>query len=270
MKLKLGLLLYLPPPNVGYAQVFFDHLQRYKRANELILYSEHPWPGAIMLKGNPESFRNTRTREGAPSKFAIANATFVAGLRIAWLNHYTHVILIEPDVRFARHYWDQEIFNEYFDLGFPAIAAGTLVCFNMCNYSPLAAARWADLVKSNPRRNFPIVSYGWLGGGVKGQSIVFPNGALAVYDVAWMHKLFGLDSVNYHEVAQDTAWDQLIGLRIWDIFKDDSYLVVGHLNCIFSGYGNVVTEPEQRRALLTSGEICAMHQEKENWVPEKL
>lgn len=267
--MKLGCLLYLPPPNVGFATVFFEHLQRYKRATELILYSEHHWPGAIRLKANPEAFRSVRTREGAPSKFAIANATFVAGLRIAWLNGFTHVLVLEPDVRVGRHYWDQEIFEEYFDLGFPCIAAGTLACFNMCNHSPLAAARWAELVKRNKRRNFPIASYGWLGGGVKGPSCVFPNGALAVYDLAWMHKLFGLDSVNYHEVAQDTAWDQLIGLKIWDIFKEDSYLVVGHLQSIFSGYGEIVTTEQMRQELLTSGDCCAIHQVKSAWVPER-
>jgi hypothetical protein len=88
--------------------------------------------------------------------------------------------------------------------------------------------------------------------------------------MAWMHKLFGLDSVNYHEVAQDTAWDQLIGLRIWDIFKEDSYLVVGHLQKEYSGYGDVVTTEQMRQELLTSGEICCCHQIKSPWVPETL
>lgn len=270
MKLQLGILLYLPPPRVGCVSAFVEHIQAYKRATDLLVYSEHAWPipGIIMLKGNPEQFRYVKDSRGVPSNFACANVVFFAGLKIAKLHGYSHIMVIEPDVRVGKDHWDRDIWDEYFDLGFPCVAAGTLVTHNPCNHSPLATARWAELVKRNQRKNFPIATYGWVGSAMRADSMVFPNGALSVYDMTWMERFFGdLTNINYGDVAAQTAWDFYVGQKIWSVFKEDSYLVTGHLTRTFSGYADIITTEEMRRNLLLSGEVVAVHQIKSNWVP---
>jgi len=264
--MKLGLLLYLPPPRVPHTQVFWDHFLSLKTRTELILYSEHPWPGSRRLKADPEQFKGARFPNGELNKFALPNATFFTGLRIAMLEGFSHVLVVEPDCRFARDFWDVEIWDEYFGLGFPAIAAGTLATYNPCNFSPAAARKWESLVQRNLRKNFPIATYGWVGAGVKAPSYVFPNGALAVYDVEWMKRFFDLHQTMQFATSV-TAWDMAIGIKVWEQFAEESYDVLGHLNCIYSGYGDIVSTEDERRALLTARKVCAVHQIKSDWVP---
>lgn len=266
MSLRLGLLLYLPPAKVPNTQLFYDHFCKVKRGTEVILYSEAPWPDAKRLRGDPEQFRSARFPDGSPNKFAIPNATFFTGIRIAMLEGYSHVIVVEPDCRFGCDYWDLQIWEEYFNLGFPCIAAGTLACYNPCNYSPAATRKWEALIERNARKNFPIATYGFMGGGQKGGTSVFPNGALAVYDIEWMTRFYDLHNTMLWS-TQVTAWDFSFGHKLWERFGPDAYDMVGHLNCIYSGFGELVSTELERQALLMSGKIVAGHQYKSAWVP---
>ena len=266
--MKPALLLYIPPPKVPNTQVFLDHFTKVKVGTPVIWYSEHDWklPNLRMMKADPERWRNATTPDGQPNKFAIPNVTFFTGLRIAMLEGFSHVLVVEPDCRFGRDYWDLEILEEFANLGTPCIAAGSLATYNPCNWSPLATKKWEALIARNQRKNFPVTTYGWKGAGQKGGTMVFPNGALAVYDMTWMKRLFPLDNTVQLATSQ-TAWDFAIGQRIWDVFAEQSYDVVGLLNCIYSGYGDLVSTEQQRQQLLMEGKICAVHQVKSAWVP---
>lgn len=266
MNIKRGILCYVPGPKVKNSTLFLEHINRFKRETDLIFCSEHPYPGAIQFRGDPEQFRHARYPSGEKNPFGIANAVFFTALKIAWLNEYTHVIVLEPDVRVGVDYWDVAIWEEYFKLGHPAIAAGTLACYNPCNHSPEATRRWEKLVSRNTGRNFPIATYGFVGAGKLGSSFVFPNGALAVYDVRWLARFYDLRNQGSF-MTQVTAWDMSIGIKIWEVFGVDSFSVVGHLNCIYSGFGDIISTEESRRALLNSGKVVAIHQVKSEWVP---
>jgi len=265
MSIKLATLAYAPPPSFGCARVFMENLQKFPSRYDLLIYSEHDWPGAIKIK-SPEILKGAKFADGKPNKFAIPNATFFTGLRIAASKGYTHMLFLESDCRVGQKHYDEVIFDEFFSMGRPLIAAGTLACFNPCAAGGESARRWARLVARNIKRNVPVATYGWLPALVKGPSCVFPNGALAVYDVTWCQRFWDLGNT-IQLSALTTAYDMALGTEIWKRFEEDSYEVVGWLDSVGSFYGDVLTSALERREMLLSGKIVAGHQHKDDWQP---
>lgn len=268
--MKLAIIGYVPPPHVGNPATFLANVNKFKRSTDLVLYSDHDWPDVMKLRHSPEFMRNARFPDGQTvNKFAVQNTIFFTGLRIALLKGYTHYITLEDDVRVGRDDWDSLIWEEYFGFGRPLIASGTLVCYNPCNWSRLAVDRWQDLLKKNLRRNFPIATYGYTGAGQVSSSCLFPNGALAVYDVRWLCKLYNLhEGSQIPEMVRSLqAWDMDIGFQVWKEFEESSYDFMAHSDEVFSGYGNIVTTEDERKKMLTDHKVVAVHQIKTNWAP---
>lgn len=262
--MKLASLTYLPPPAFAGAGHYIRNLAKFKTRHPIVCFSEHDYGhDVIKIRASPEVSKGSSFPDGNFNPFAINNTCFFTGLRVARSQDITHLIYLEADCRVGCDYWDEQIFEEYFGAGRPLVGGGSLSTYNPANYSALAARRWAELVGQNVRRNVPIATYGWLGAGKKGPTFVFPNGALSVVDMAWMERLFNLDDAL--GIARSvTAWDMEIGRRLWDIFKEDVFDVLGHLDCIYSGYGDVLTSQEERLDMLKRGDVCAVHQIKGN------
>ncbi len=241
------------------------NLRKFKSRYPIVLFANHPWPDTLRV-GDPEILKGSRFPDGKPNPFGVNNAVFLTAMRVAQANGYTHVVYLESDIRVGQDYWDEKIFEEFFGLGRPCIAAGSLCCYNPVNFSPEAARRWHRLVAGNTKRNVPCATYGWMRADQKGPSCVFPNGALGVYDIAWMGKLFDLEHT-LDIAAITTAWDMRTGILLWQMFEEDAYEVLGQLNCIYSGYSDIVTTPEERRQMLRDGKIVAYHQEKTDYQP---
>jgi hypothetical protein len=53
-----------------------------------------------------------------------------------------------------------------------------------------------------------------------------------------------------------------IGGRLWKVFAEDTFDFLGHLDTIYSGYGDILTTEEERMNLLRSGKVVAVHQIK--------
>lgn len=281
--MKLCLTGYIPPPTFPGATAFFENIRSFKTSYDLLLFSDHDWPDTIRLKASPEA--NYRVLRGGqlllekPYKFAINNVLWFTALKIAWTKGYSHTLYLEADCRVGRDHWDAKVFDEYFDLGRPLICGGTVACYNSANWSPKAHQRWEKLVVENAMRwqkkpyaecikNVPIASYGWKGASDKSPACVFPNGALSILSLAWAHELFDLTQPAYALTgASKEPFDMRLGRLIWDKFEEDSYEVVGHLTCIYSGYGELVTTIEDRKQMLLAGKICAVHQIKGDWSP---
>lgn len=264
--MKLCACGYVAPPQIGHPEVFLANINKFKRKTDLILYSDHPYPDTFRLKGSPEQYKTMSFPDGRPNKFCVQNGAFFTGVRLAHQRGYTHMITLEDDVRVGCDDWDAKIWEEYFALGHPVIAAGTLATYNPCNWSTDASQRWANLLRKNTRKNFPVATYGWLGAGIHGKSAVFPNGALAVYDLNWLAKLFDLANTAQTAGAHD-AWDFAIGFKIWDLFEEQSYEMVGHLDTVGSWYRDLVTDEAQRKKLLLDGDVVAAHHFKSDWAP---
>lgn len=262
--MKTASIAYVPPPAFGCAQEFWDNLQSNPAKGELILFSDHDWPGVVKLPTPLEQWKNASYPSGQDAgkrnPFAINNLLYLTAIRIARERGISHMFYLESDCRVAPG-WDARVWEEYFSLGRPTIAAGTLATYNPCNFSAEAARRWARLVARNIRRNVPIATYGWLPAAQVSPSCVFPNGALAVYDLAWMQQLWNLDESVLTAVS-NSAFDMVLGTLVWQRFAEDSYEVFGYLESVFSGYGDILTTEAERLAMLRDGRVCGVHQVK--------
>jgi hypothetical protein len=263
--MKLCNLAYLPPPRLTGAATFVDNLNACPSKYPLVSYSEHDWPGVFKLKGDPEDVKkNAVFPDGRRNPYAINNVLWLTGLRIARERGFTHALYLEHDCRVGVKHWDERVYEEFFSIGRPLIAGGNLGTYNPCNAGPEAARRWADLVSKNTRKNVPIPTYGWLRADAQAPSCVFPNGALAIYDIAWMSQLFENLENTLNVGSMTSAFDMVLGVRVWDNFQEDSYEVFGHLNSVFSGYGDVLSTEAERLSWLREGKYVGVHQVKSN------
>jgi hypothetical protein len=186
-------------------------------------------------------------------------------MRIAIKQGASHVLLVEDDVRVRGKGWDEKIFAEFFNNPNPILIGGSVVVYNPSNSNLAALRRWEELIKSNTRRNFPIPTYGTKGAADGSGTAVFVNGAGGVYSIDAIKMLFPnlmTPGATFDLAVNDCAWDFSIGFRIWEKFKEHAYDLVGMINCIFSGYGDVLTSELDRLQMLRSGDVCLVHQVK--------
>jgi len=263
---------YLPPKGSFCVDAFAQNLKDYPPKHELILYSDDDWGDQVTrLKGSPEFLKGatfeTGPQAGKPNPFAVHNVLFLAGLKMCRERGITHAIYLEQDCRVGVKGWDDVIFEEFFSLGRPCIVAGTVSVYNTSNNGLETARRFQKLMAEVPKHGVPMASYGWgVGAATPILPSYFPNGALAVYDVAWLCSMFDVEQQG-GMAANNTAFDLAVGNKLWNLFELDAVEVIGSLSSVFSGFGDVLTTPEQRRELLTSGRVVAYHQEKTSYIP---
>lgn len=278
MAIKLASLLYLSAPGHpklgGCATACWENLRTNPPKHDLKVYSEFDWgDGCIKLKGNPEALIAGGAPQGIDPRVWLPHAIFLAGMRIAREDGYTHVLFLESDCRVGCRHFDEAVFEEFFTLGRPCIAGGTLVTYNPCNFNHLAHQRWAKLIGRNPRKNFPSATYepprtyGWKGSADRFPSCVYPNGAPAVYSMNWIGRFFDLNDGYASRCAANGAFDVEFGRQTWKQFAEDSYEVLGFLDSVYGGYGDVLTTEADRQRMLTSGEVAIVHQIKSAWQP---
>lgn len=268
---------YIPPRTVQGAIAFYENLQKFPPAGELITFSDSEWPGALRLKvsidifakGNVNSAFAEGEHAGKHNPHSRHNALWLTGIKMALDRGATHMLYLEHDCRVGRQGWDGVIFDEYFSLPHPTIVAGTLSVYNPSNFGVEAAKRAREVIAKQPRHGVPVGVYGWLGAAAQQDphpACVFPNGALAVYDLLWMSRMWELSEVIY-SARQNGPYDMATGQHLWKKFEADTYDLIGYLSSVYSGYGDALTTPEFRRQLLLDGKVVAMHQEKTDWQP---
>lgn len=291
MKLKLGSIGYVPPPNhpkLGKcAQSFVLNMEKFKPTYSQLLYSDYIEYGFKPI-ANPEGIGG----QDRNPKWAVNNAIFISGIRLAVIAGFTHIIYLEADCRVGTPGWDAVIFDEYFRLPFPAVAAGSLVSHGCVNGGQEFFRRFSDMIAMNRRDKsqhlipiygvpcppekqgqFPsspspnIIPPGDARTSFK--PAVYPNGALGVYDVAWLAELFGIqrdgkfkDGYSTMDVVLGVAWDHLIGMKLYDRFGVDLFDVVAHMDSVYSGFGDRLDTEADRLKLLTDKRAVAVHQVK--------
>lgn len=271
--IKTASFAYAPPKGKFCSDAFMQNLNDFPPAGEIILYSDDDWgKDVIRLRNSPEIFKDARfadgPQRGKPNPFAMHNAVFLAGLKMCKERGVTHALYLEQDCRVGRKGWDEAIFEEYFNIGRPVIVAGTISVYNPSNSGTDGLNRFYRHFGKAPAHGVPTAIYGYLSANTQGPTCLFPNGALCVYDVAWVTSMFNVEDQG-GMATQNTAFDMAIGGSIWNAFSEDAYEVIGSLGTVLSAYGNVLTSDDMRKELLTSGKICAVHQIKNEWIPEK-
>jgi hypothetical protein len=266
--MKLGIIGYCPPKRIYPTDSFIKNMRDFPTKNELVLFSdEYEGDGIIKLNGSVE------VAKVATNKMSVNNLIFFIGLRIAASKGFNHILLVENDCRVNKAGWDEDIFNEFFRKNPNAICGGSVCIFNPCSFNQKAAQKFEKfLIDCHKEKPVPLSITGSSNLGEQRDSCVFPNGALAIYNMEWLLKAFPeitKGPSEYIELARKAVtWDFEIGKRLWNEYKENAYDQVVHLGCIYSGYMNVMTTEDERKQLLESGRIVAVHQIKSDWTPE--
>lgn len=281
MKLNPAAFVYLPPLRVPGAHTFMENLRKFPPAGDLVCFSDHDhdWPGLLKMRAPLESLKDAQFDEGTGSPhagkvnpFAMHNGAFLVACKMAREQGRTHMLYLEADCRLGQAGWDQVIWDEFFNLGRVCIVAGTLSLYNGYSSGRENALRARELLSLKTRHNIPVPSYGWTwergGFGAKDAAppCVFPNGALAVYDLHWMTQLWNLDNLS-HSARNNGPFDMAIGHKLVEMFGTQAFDVVGYLHSVYSGFGDVMTTHEERQKLLLDKKVVGIHQVKGDWAP---
>lgn len=267
--MKLGVIVYLPPPTIGYPLAFLKNLKNFPPANELIVYSDHDysaeWPGAVRLGASPEVAKTST------NAMAVNNLVFYVGLRIAIQQKgWTHVMILEPDCRVNCAGFDEILFQEILAKNRYAIAAGSVAIFNPCSFNRAASERFERFVcETRGARPVPLSITGSSNLAEHRDSCIFPNGAFAVYRLDWLLKTYpqiaGATDEYINLSKTKVTWDYQVGIDIWKEFKEQAYDKIVSLDKIYSGYKNVMSSEEERQQWLTEEKIIGVHQIKSEW-----
>ncbi|HEU4340033.1 MAG TPA: hypothetical protein VFU31_00535 [Candidatus Binatia bacterium] len=259
------ILAYVPPPNVQGAEQFLANVRRYKTKYPLVLFSDHHKYGDDVkpLKKSPEIAKGAKYPNGLDNKWALNNLVFLTGLRVLG-DSCTHFLYLEADCRVNGDFWDGIVFDEFQLRNPDAIASGTLATYNVHNRNMAFSRCWQTFIAENGKSQFPITGYGGNGAAETQEPAVFPNGALAIYELAWLRKTFGTENM-VAKAAEITAFDYAIGRQLVRDYGNDVFRKVLHLNSVYSSYGDVQTSEGERQDLLTSKAVVAVHQIKSVW-----
>jgi hypothetical protein len=287
---KCAIVGYVPPPSFRGANAFIKNIMKFHPVNDLVLFSDHHDYGFTRIF-NPEKVVGIEKNP----RCGISNAVFITGLRLAVKKGYTHMLYLEADCRVGVKNWDEIMFEEYFSFTFPKVAAGSLVAHSCTNGGFEFYKRFTAFLHSHSKSKHVIPLYGIpvMAGVAMGEfskdipqvvlpgdarlrykPSVYPNGALGIYDVNWLCELFGIkpdgdfkEGVDMVQHVQNSAWDHMIGAHLYDRFGDQVFDMVGHLDSVFSSYGDTVTTEAQRLQMLRDGDCTAIHQVKSEALP---
>lgn len=289
MSHRCGVLGYIPrsniPPKICSPMAFVENITRFKMRHPACFYTDgnDTYGLTSVTIPNPEPVCNKDAvlKNGWPNTFVLNNLIFFTGLRIALRKGWSHFIYLEADCRVGCDNWDEQLFDFHFSHPEPLVASGTAVAFNVCSTGPAAHLRWRQWV--NDQKAIPgheglkAPVYGWRGQAplddttpMSEKPTVFVNGALGVYDTVWLAKLFGMDGLppeqtkdNCKELAETNfAWDFSIGYLLWKALGIHMFDVIQNNPKIYSGFGDIMTTPEERLEMLRQGTVVAVHQIK--------
>lgn len=277
--MNIAIIGYLPPKTFGYPEAFLQNIKAFKTRFPLILFTDcDEWvdESPIRIQGNMEAVKG-RAYPGPyskPNKWAVNNLIFFTAVRIAMAHKITHFLYLEIDCRVRGDYWDEVVFGEYFEKPNAYVMGGSMVCYNPCNSGEESHRRYSELVARQTREGQPMIAVWGAGGAAHlGDTAIFVNGALGIYDVEWIKKLFAPDPEDKEAPSIENtvglasavfAWDFEMGLRMWKLFGVDVYDALAHLTTIFSAYEEIYTKEPFRIKLLKEGKVCAVHQVKSN------
>jgi hypothetical protein len=262
-------MVYIPPPNFKHTQVFIDNLLKNPPSGRFIILSEHNYQSIFpkaqhcALSVSPDRLQWLDKNKTS----GISNALFVLLMRIAKQKGLKHVLYLESDCRVGGRGWDQTVLAEFNSIGFPVIAAGTLMAWNVFNGGPEWISQYHDSVLRTRDFPTPVHCYGMFPIGNKPMNpTLFPNGAGAVLNVDWMHELFegftNMFAIGTGEGMEGAAWDWQIGERARKRFGVDVWELFAHLRTVSSCYGDLTMPEDTRLDMLRKQQIFVSHQHK--------
>ena len=261
--MKLGTVVYCPPKNKLNSEAFMRNISQYKASNPLYLISDDAaWNPSRLIK-SPEMI-------GRKPAFAINNFIFLAALELARDVGLTYFLWLESDSRVGCSDFDALIFSEFFERYPNGVAcAGSPVCWDAPNGGKEFAMRIVEEAwRYQQASKLPLSFHGDRHPSDPSGVAYYPNGSCALYETAALLKIFAgfeRDIAGYSRII--TAYDLQIGRNLWNYHGPNAINHVGWLTTLYSGFGDLVVNYEERKAMLLSGRVAAVHQAKDDWTP---
>lgn len=170
-------------------------------------------------------------------------------------------MVIEPDCRVHGEFWDRTLFYEGMTINREFVLAGTPVAFHTQFASPCIRTFVQVYLRDYNRRTGTQVrplAGEWL---KQHEWAFFPNGALAIYRTketiqAWRNRIF-----------LGTPWDMRIGLELARTLGFDYFDRFALLTKELSFNGECYTTRDFQKAQLVNGNVVAIHNIKDTWMP---
>lgn len=259
--MRLSTYAYVPGSNFGHPRIFVENLRRHPAKHPLVTFS-HAWDEADVKIKNPEILKGATDKNGRLIPWAISSVIWWTAVRIAASQGADYMLFLEPDCRVGRAGWDDAAFTEFFlrqeEDSNKYVMGGSVVFYAPFNHSGDYARRFFHWY-THQKMAIPCPVYGGAGPQLQ-RTLMYPNGALGVYDVRWLTENFNLE--NSVGLATEEAWDILVALKAWEIYGPNVFNAVCHLNSIYSGCGDKLNTEGERMSWLRSGRFAAVHQVK--------
>jgi hypothetical protein len=247
---------YVPPSTKSNLNpiAFVENISAWKCKYPVLLYSDHNYDGFNKI-ANPEQVKHPRF------PFAVNNAVFLFGLKLAIDSKADYMLYLESDVRVRGHGWDEIIFDDFFRDGKEPILYGTNVSFNISQGGGEVVKRFIDLnhrfIKATGCP--PAVHGAWPGS--PEHPILFPNGALTIAKVSFLQEVFGgFEKDIGRSALSHAAFDHEIGVKFWRKYGIEMFDHFQFSTKCYSGYGDTLMDYGQRKEKLLSGQMNAIHQ----------
>jgi hypothetical protein len=241
-----------------HSEAYVANLLKFPPKHPLFLISDDAGHNPSRLIKNPELI-------GRRPPHALNNYLWFSALQLAKDVGLDFGIYMESDSRVGRKDWDTYMFEEFFGRYPSGLAcAGTPVAWDICSGGGELAKNvieqaWQYQQLSGLPASFYSSKHPYDNSG----ACYYPNGSLMIFETAAMLKIFDgflIDIAAYSKHL--TAFDMAIGKFLWNYHGPKAIQHVGWLACSYSAFGDAVTTPQQRIAMLTSGSKVAIHQWK--------
>lgn len=263
--MNLGTVLYCPPRGRLFSDEFMANLSSFKTRYPVHIISDDPSRQPSRIIDNPEKIRFGRT-----PTWAINNFLFFKAMQLARDAGLEYWLYIEVDSRVYGDFWDEIIWSDFFDR-YPSgiTCAGSPVVWDVSSGGAHFAKAAINIAyEFSKATGLPGSFYGMKSPHDCGGSSIYPNGSLSVYHTSDLLRIFaGFDQDLIGNSRRLTAFDLELGRRLWHNHGDAAASHVGFLTKSYSGFGDCLVNYNERKKLLLSGKLVAIHQVKDGWVP---
>ncbi len=258
--------LYLPAPEK--ARSFLEHLNFFRRALPLHILSDANTTTAGITKIPKIGPFQAVGLCAASDQYA-----FMAFLRIVLQAKelgLDYFILVESDCRFSSHEWDLRMWEEFSKWPTKALFGGTPVCWHPWANGERDGRSLIDYAYKYQRASGVCMAFEGEHSGPWGTAI-YPNGALAIYNVAECLEYFALAIshlesdlvIQGHVASSHHAFDLHIGRSLVKKYGVPGALRrLAFLPSVYSGCKNHHVSQEQRIEMINSKKKVAIHQIK--------
>lgn len=270
--MKLCSLCYLPKLHIAPERTgaFLANLLRYKHRYPIIVFSDAEWHSSVIRALEPAKLFKAHDPEAVRGEVwhHVANYVYLQGVQMVEAEGVDYFLMLETDCRVHGDYWDEAIFDDFFDQPGEKVLGGTLFAWHPFNNGLDYAVEFTRLMNEANvnfhKKPVPVPNvfvYGGRGSCEQHRVSAYPNGALSIAKTAFVREAYGNRDIRL-AAQEGSAWDAQLGYHLFEIYGAAGYRRLASLTTVFSTYGDLITNESTRLYMLRCGQVRGVHQVK--------